>query len=111
MAKLAEAVKKYEKEHLEIEKELAILKPLANLLPKFFYEFENLKTVTFESGNIRELEKNNQILREYLKYHDAIEFEIRGNRDKKDPLCDALYAILKDKKTTFDNLIDIFYRK
>lgn len=110
-AKLAELVQRFDNEQQEIEKELTVLRALAPLLPKFFYEFENLKKVSFDAGNVKELERNNQILREFIKYHDAIEFEIRGSRGKNDPLSDAIFAILKDKKVTFDNLIDIFYRK
>lgn len=109
--KLIENLKKFEKENLEIDHHLSMLRPLGDLLPQFYLEFENLKKVSFSAGDAKEREKNNRILRNYLKFHEAIEFEIRGYKDKKEPLYEALMAILADKKTTFDNTIDLFYKK
>lgn len=109
--KLAETLKKFEKDYIEIEKNLLILKPIIEILPEFFVEFENLKAISFKNGTIKERENNNKTLRNYLRLHETIEFEIRGYKDKKEPLYEALMAILRDKKTTFDNLIDLFYKK
>ena len=109
--KLNESIKKFEKDYIEIEKNMLILKPIFEILPEYFVEFENLKTVSFQNGTIKERENNNKILRNYLRLHETIEFEIRGYKDKKEPLYEALMAILRDKKTTFDNLIDLFYKK
>lgn len=111
LAKLSEAIKRYEKDYNEVERHAALLRQIAEFLPQYFLEFEGLKKVSFETSDPKERERNNKLLRSFLKVHETIEFEIRGNKDKNDNFYEAVMAILRDKKTTFDNLIDLFYKK
>ena len=109
--KILDIIKKFEKDCLDIEKTVRLLLPLSDNLPTYFVEYENLKEVSFSANTNTERERNNKILRSFLKLHDSIEFEIRTYSDKNDSIYEAIMTILKDKKKTLDDLIDIFLKK
>lgn len=108
---LLEFIANCENDYLKIEKDLLIFRPVVEFLPDYFLESENLKRVTFESDSVTERESNNHILRNFLRLHELIEFEIRGYKDKNEDVYNSIVFMLHEKKTTFDNLVDMFYKK
>ena len=108
--KVKEKIKVIEKDCTEIQRDLNTLDLVADLLPQYFEQFEKLKDVSFENGTNEEREKNNKILRSFLKIHEEIQFQIQTHGEKNQ-VSQAILAVLMSKKKSFDSLVDVFYKK